>query len=282
MDWIKSLNRAIAYIEDNLLENLSCKDIADQIYISSFHFQRGFSLLTGMSVGEYIRNRRLSLAGQELILSDVKVIDVALKYGYETPESFSKAFSRFHEISPNQARLEGAVLKSFNRLVIKIRLEGGTVMNYQIVNKEAFEVLAKFQTFTSENSQKGIPAFWDEYNAQGLQGVVPAVLGICGKEDKETGEFFYGIGTIYQPEKDIPDGFELASVAAGTWAVFKCVGPMPDAIQNMWERIFSEWLPQADYELVSEYDFEFYTDGDSQSKDYESEIWLPVRKKDSN
>ena len=236
-------------------------------------------MLTGISIGEYIRNRRLSLAGQEMTLSDVKVIDIALKYGYETPESFSKAFSRFHGISPNQARLEGAVLKSFNRLVIKIRLEGGTVMNYQIVTKEAFKVLAKFKTFTSENSQKGIPAFWDEYIAQGLQDVVPAILGICGKENKETGEFFYGIGTIYRPDNDTPDGFELASVSAGTWAVFQCVGPMPDAIQNMWERIYSEWLPQAEYEPVDEYDFEYYTDGDSQSKDYQSEIWLPVRKK---
>lgn len=150
MDWVQSLNRAVDYIERNLLaDDLSCEDVAKHIYSSSFHFQRVFSLLTGMTVGEYIRNRRLSLAGQELIISNEKVINVALKYGYETPESFTKAFSRFHGITPNQAKIEGSNLKSFNRFIIKIELEGGSIMDYKIVKREKYSILAKTKYFNS-------------------------------------------------------------------------------------------------------------------------------------
>ena len=150
MDWIRSLNRAIGYIEDNLLTDLSCEDIAEHIYSSSFHFQRVFSLLTQMTVGEHIRNRRLSLAGQELIMSKARVIDIALKYGYDTPESFTKAFSRFHGITPIQAKREGSNLKSFNRLIIKIELEGGSIMDYKIVKREEYTVIAKTRYFRKQ------------------------------------------------------------------------------------------------------------------------------------
>lgn len=137
MNWIETLNESINYIERNLFNKLTCEDVANHVYISIFHFQRVFSLLTNLTVGEYIRNRRLSLAGQELITSDIKVIDAALKYGYETPESFTKAFRKFHGISPSQVK-QGANLKSFNRLIIKIKLEGGSIMDYSIVKKESF------------------------------------------------------------------------------------------------------------------------------------------------
>ena len=280
MEWIQSLNKAIGYIESNLLlDDLNCEAIAQRIYISSYHFQRVFRLLTGMTVGEYIRNRRLSLAGQELSVNNSKVIDIALKYGYETPESFTKAFTRFHGITPSQAKREGSNLKSFNRLVIKIRLEGGSIMDYRIVSKEAFQVVAQTRVFTAENSQKEIPAFWNEYFSKGMHKQVCGTFGICEQEKEGTQEFRYGIGDEYQPGESIPDGFEVLTVPANTWAIFKCVGPTPDSIQGMWTRIYSEWLPQAEYELISDYDIELYTDGNNQSADYASEIWIPVKKK---
>ncbi|MEN6316609.1 MAG: AraC family transcriptional regulator [Clostridiaceae bacterium] len=280
MEWVQSLNKAVDYIEDNLLNNeLNCGEIAEHIYISSFHFQRVFSLLTGMTIGEYIRNRRLSLAGHELAMSNTKVIDIALKYGYDTPESFTKAFARFHGITPNQAKLEGSNLKSFNRLVIKIRLEGGNIMDYRIIKKDALKVLAKIRTFTPENSKNEIPKFWTEYFSDGSSNQVCGMLGICEQVKTGSEEFRYGIGCECEPGSIIPDGFEMLTIPAYTWAIFKCVGPMPDAIQNMWTRIYSEWLPQAEYELISGYDIELYTDGDTQSKDYVSEIWIPVKKK---
>jgi AraC family transcriptional regulator len=277
MDWVRSLNKSIDYIEDNLLENLSCAEIADHIYISSAHFQRVFSLLTGMTTGEYIRNRRLSLAGQELNTSDIKVIDTALKYGYESPESFTKAFTRFHGITPSQAKRQGCVIKSFSRLVIKIYLEGGNIMDYSIVEKKSFTVAAKMRTYTSESGTKEIPSFWAEYMSDGSHEKVCGMFGICEPEKKK-GEFRYGIGAYWEGAK-VPDGFELITIPANTWAMFKCTGPMPGAIQDLWKRVYSEWLPKADFELVSDYDFEVYTEDDVKSKDYKSEIWIPVKKK---
>jgi AraC family transcriptional regulator len=279
MEWVKSLNEAINYIENNLLEELTCEKISSHIHISSYHFQRCFSLLTGMTVGEYIRNRRLSLAGQELAASDEKVIDMALKFGYETPESFTKAFTRFHGITPSQAKIEGSELKSFNRLIIKIKLEGGAIMDYKIVSKKSFCVLAKTRLFKSESSFIELPKFWSEYYSNGYDKKVCGRIGICEPEKAGSDEFKYGIGCEYTERSEIPDGFEILTVPENTWAVFKCVGPMPNAMQEVWKRIYGEWLPQAEYDRIQDYDFEVYTDGNNQSKDYVSEIWIPVKKR---
>lgn len=279
MEWVQSLNRAIDYIENHLLEDLTCQEVAEHVYISNFHFQRCFSLLTGMTVGEYIRNRRLSLAVQDLIASDKKVIDVALKYGYETPESFTKAFTRFHGVTPTQARFEGSELKFFNRLLIKIKLEGGTVMDYRIVTKSSFQVLAMTRTFKTENSFSDLPEFWKEYFLKGYDKIVEGALGICQQESLDSEDFQYSIGCEFSQGHRIPDGFGILSIPASTWAVFKCVGPMPNAIQDTWKRIYSEWLPQSEFARIQEYDFEKYTKGNSQSVDYISEIWIPVKQK---
>jgi len=277
MEWIQSLNKAIDYIEDNLLQDITCVEVANHICISTFHFHRTFNMLTNITISEYIRNRRLSLAGQELTKENVKVIDVAFKYGYETPESFSKAFSRFHGITPTQAKKEGAVLKSFNRLVIKIKLEGGTTMDYKIVKKDVFKVVVKTKLFSHENCTTAIPAFWTEYFSSGLNEKICGMIGICAQEKTGCKEFKYGIGCIDNDATTIPEDFEVLEIPAYTWAIFKCVGPMPNAIQDMWERIYSEWLPQAEYELISDYDIEVYTEGNSQSQNYNSEIWIPVK-----
>lgn len=279
MEWVVSLNRAIDYMEDHLLGELTCEKIASHVYLSNFHFQRCFSLLTGMTVGEYIRNRRLSLAGQELATSKEKVIDIALKYGYETPESFTKAFARFHGVTPTQAKLEGSELKSFNRLIIKIILEGGTVMDYKIITKSSFQVLAMTRTFQAEKSSRDLPEFWTEYFSKGYDKMAEGTLGICRQESLDSKDFEYSIGCEYPQGSCIPDGFGIITIPASTWAVFKCVGPMPKAIQDTWKRIYSEWLPQAEYDRIQEYDFERYTRGNNQSADYVSEIWIPVKKK---
>ncbi|MFA6309231.1 MAG: AraC family transcriptional regulator [Clostridia bacterium] len=279
MDWIKALNQAIEYIEDNLLHQLTCGDIAGHVYISNFHFQRTFNLLTGLSVGEYVRKRRLSLAGQELLKGDEKVLNVALKYGYETPESFSKAFRRFHGITPSYAKKQGSDLKSFSRLVIKINMEGGNIMDYKIVSKESFKVVAKTKLFTEQNSKKGIPEFWTEYYEKGLDNKVCGMMGICAQANGDSEEWKYGIGSEVHDVKGVPKDFEVLEIPAHTWAIFSCIGPMPNAIQEMWRKIYSEWLPQSDYELVNDYDIEFYTSGNNQDKNYQSEIWIPVQTK---
>ncbi|NTV90713.1 MAG: AraC family transcriptional regulator, partial [Clostridiales bacterium] len=177
MEWIQRLNQAIGYIEGNICENMTAVDIASNVYMSNHHFQRVFSLMTGMTIGEYVRNRRLSLAGSELSRKDVKVVDIAFKYGYDTPESFTKAFTRFHGVTPSGARKEGAVLKSFAPLDIKIKLQGCSFMDYRIESKPEFQILAMTRTFDAQSSSLDIPKFWSEFYAKGYGQVVCGVYG---------------------------------------------------------------------------------------------------------
>ncbi len=147
MDWITGIQKAIDYVEAHITEPIDYEEAAKRAYSSSFHFQRVFSILCGFTLGEYIRWRRLSLAGSELLQSNEKIIDLAMKYGYDTPESFSRAFTRFHGIAPSQAKNNSAVLKSFSRLSVKLILNGGNTMDYRIETKEAFKLIMKRKRF---------------------------------------------------------------------------------------------------------------------------------------
>ena len=249
MEWTYSINKAIDYMEEHLTDAISASDIAESVNISVFHFQRAFSIMTGMTPTEYLRKRRLSLAGAELAKGDAKVIDVALKYGYNTPECFSKAFSRFHGVTPRQAKDKSA-LKYFNKLSLKIIIEGGSIMDYTIEKWEALDLLVHTRSFDAETSDKEIPKFWDEYYADEKYNKIPGYLGICAQKKAKGNSFLYGIGCKAEDVDGIPEGFEILHIPEYTWAVFKCVGPSPDAIQKMWEKIYREWLPTTNYEII--------------------------------
>ena len=278
MDWIKTINNAIGYMEDHLTDDIALADIAKSVDLSAFHSQRAFTLLTGMTPAEYLRKRRLSQAGAELAGSNEKVIDIALKYCYDSPESFTKAFSRFHGFSPMQIK-KGSPIRFMNRYTVQITIEGGNIMEYKIEKWEAMDLLVHAKTFHAETSEEEIPKFWDEYYANEEYRKIPGYLGVCAQQKTDSDEFRYGIGCKASDVEGIPDGFEIIHLPEYEWAVFTCVGPMPDAIQAMWERVYKEWLPVADYELISDYDIENYLPGDSSSKDYVSEICIPVRRK---
>lgn len=278
MDWIRTINDSIAYMEDHLTENVTLEDIAKSVNLSVFHFHRAFSMLTEMSPAEYLRNRRLSQAGAELANGGEKIIDVALKYGYETPESFTKAFSRYHGVTPMQAK-KGSPLQFMSRYTVRITIEGGCIMEYKIEKWEAMDLLLHAKEFSTENSDSEIPKFWDEYYANEEYRKVPGYLGICAQEKTGGDKFKYGIGCKASDVDGVPEGFEIIHIPEYTWAVFKCVGPSPDAIQAMWDKIYREWLPVADYELIPDYDIENYLEGDPTAADYVSEICIPVKKK---
>lgn len=284
MDCIQSIQKAIEYMEKNILEKISYEDAARQVNLSNYHFHRMFSMMTGMTANEYIRNRRLSMAGQELALSSQKVIDIAYKYGYESPESFAKAFSRFHGVSPQVAKRPGIQLQSFNRLVIKIKLEGGTVMEYKIVEKAPFRLLAKVQAFRNESmTEEGnteIPDFWDESRANGVFDILRRntkkhdIYGVCAPISKESTQFNYGIGMEYDGGT-VPEGYRVWDVKPTLWAVFSCVGTDGTCVGETWNRIMREFLPSSGYNMQDDTDFELYSEN-SQSF---CEIWIPVEKK---
>ncbi|MDE7433304.1 MAG: AraC family transcriptional regulator [Lachnospiraceae bacterium] len=286
MEWTEAISKAIRYIETHITEDITIDDISKEICISPFYFQKGFSLLCGVTISEYIRNRRLSLAGNELATSDKKVIDVALKYGYDSPDSFTKAFTRFHGITPSMVQKnEEMLIKTYAPLKIKLSMEGGYIMDYKIVKKEEFTVLGAAKTFTYEEGKEKVPEYWKEHYAAGNGQYVCGMYGINIDEEMGHDTFEYLIADNYNPMRDIPEGFITKTIPAFTWAVFPCKGALPDSLQNVNAKIFSEWLPALkDYEFAAGYCIEMYDDASKynngiQDENYYRAIWIPVKEK---
>ncbi len=270
------IQSAIEYIEENITEELDINDVASRAYVSAFHFQRMFSVLCGISVGEYVRNRRLTLAAQELSATDIKVIDTAVKYGYDSADSFARAFTRFHGISPSAAREKGARLKSFAPLRIKLSLEGGTMLEYTIVEKAAFTVMGRSRTFNADTSYSEIPKFWEEHMKSEESKIICGMYGVCLDGDGK--HFEYLIADNYIPQKEVPAGYITKTIPAGTWAIFPCKGDLPRTLQDVNTMIWSEWLPNCkEYKLAGNYNIEAYFPPDSSGVTY-SEIWVPIEK----
>lgn len=287
MSWIESIQKAINYIEEHLHESITMEQIAQEVNASVFHFQRTFSILTDMSIADYIRRRRLTLAAQELINTDSKVIDIAYKYGYDSPEAFTKAFRKQHNVTPSEVRKQQGPLQSYNRLIIQVTLKGAEPMKYNIVEKEKFQVVGVKRTYncqTGENLQ-GIPQFWNELNGQGMDeqlftlnnGQIKGVLGVCVPDEnyKDNSLIDYWIATDHVGE--VPENMLAMEVPASKWVVFEVRGPMPDAMQNAWKKIFSEWFPSNPYEPAGTAELEVYTEEDPTSENLYSEIWIPIK-----
>ncbi len=275
-DWNVGIANAIEYIEENLTGEINVVEAARRAFVSSFYFQKIFSVLCGFTVTEYIRNRRLTLAAQELCSADAKVIDVALKYGYHSPDSFTKAFAAFHGVGPSAAKKYGNSLKSFAPLKIKLTLEGSTMLEYRIVEKAQFTVMGKRRRFRCETSYGKIPEFWREYLESGDKTVC-GMYGVCMDNDGDA--FDYYIADNYLPWNDVPEGFETKVIPAGTWAVFPCRGALPKALQEVNTKIWSEWLPSCKaYRLSGNYNIEMYNAPCENPEDDYSEIWIPIEK----
>ena len=288
MDFVAGIQKAIDYIELHICDELDYEIIAKEAACSCFYFQRIFGVLCGVTLGEYIRGRRLTLAGSEMACTDNKIIDVALKYGYESPESFTRAFSRFHGITPSDARKDGSKLKSFSRLSVQIIMKGGSVMDYKIIEKSAFKVLEKVesQSVADDENKNSIPDFWTKSHNDGTLKKLfemakdkTYIFGIChGNIPKDSKTFDYSIAVICDEDCTIPEGYRMSEIPARTWAVFECVGAMPDAMQNTWHKICTEFFPTSGYTPTYEMDIEAYSAGDMGAADYKSEIWVPIEK----
>lgn len=285
MEWIESIREAISYIEENITKDLSIKEIADRVNVSPFYFQKGFGMLCGYSLSEYIKGRRLALAGSEVVSTNEKIIDIAIKYGYDSPDSFTKAFTRFHGVTPSAVRKEGAMIKSFVALKIKFSLEGGYIMDYKIVEKDEFKVIGVSKKFKYEEAFTEVPLFWDEHISQGKIKDICGMYGVNIDEKMSGNEFEYIIADDYSKDKEGMEQYIVKTIPKFTWAIFPCCGPGKIVIQETNKKIFSEWLPNCrDYEIAAGYNIEMYSDPSEYEegiadKNYYSEIWIPVKKK---
>ncbi|MEH7495506.1 AraC family transcriptional regulator [Neobacillus niacini] len=287
MDSLRRLNDSIGYIEENLLEDIDIKEVARRAYCSEYHFQRMFSYLAGISLSEYIRRRRLSLAAFELMKSKVRILDVALKYGYNSPDSFTRAFQTLHGITPSEARKSGQSLKAFPRMTFQLTIKGGSEMNYRIIEKESFNLVGikKRVPIIFNGVNPEIAAMWQSLDMEKINtlkqlsnvepmGLLSASTNFTEGRMEEKGELDHYIGVA--TTKDCPENLTKLEVPALTWAVFEAVGPFPETLQNVWGRIYSEWFPSSNYQLQVGPEMLWNEHKDVTSPTFRSEIWVPV------
>lgn len=280
MDWLNHWNKALDYLEENLDGEISPEELGRLAGCSAYHFQRMFSYLAGVPLKEYIRRRRMTRAAADLRAGE-KVVDVALRYGYDSPTAFNRAFQAVHGAAPSLAKQDGVKLKAFPRIRFKFVLKGDTEMEYQIVKKDSFRIVG-FRTPLSsdvEESFQTVPRFWEEAGPRVEELIplmdleTPGVLGVstCHRE----GENFYYIAVASRAPA--PEGAYEWTVPAAVWAVFSGIGQQPTAIQELQKRIVTEWLPDSGYEWAQAPDVEVYL-GAPGAEESQFQVWLPIQK----
>ncbi|MDC7219068.1 MAG: AraC family transcriptional regulator [Spirochaetales bacterium] len=282
MKWIERLTDCVDYIEENLCGEIDMDVLCDKACLSRLYFTRLFDAVTGVSLSEYIRRRRMTLAVKDLISGEKKVIDVAYDYGYSSPEAFSRAFKSVHAISPSQVKGKANQLKSYHKIGFSISIKGDIEMNYRIEEKDAFRVLGTSLTTTTEDNRnfEEIPRFWQEIVAAGVTKELGnyssdfgKMFGICFDEQPDK-TFTYSVSVPFKGQDK--GRFEEREIPAGKWAIFECKGPMPRALQDTWHRIFAEWLPATGHELAKLPQVEYYIPKDEKMREYWAEVWLPI------
>ncbi|GIK67346.1 MAG: AraC family transcriptional regulator [Chloroflexota bacterium] len=293
MEPLRQLNLAMQYIESHLAEELDFQKVAQLAGCSEYHFRRMFSFLSGMSLSEYIRCRRLSQAALDL-RSGSKVIDLAVQYGYESPDAFSRAFQGLHGLTPTEARLEGALLKAVPPMTFQLTVRGGNQMDYRIVEKEAFYIvgLKRRVSLLYNGVNPEIAVMWASLTEDDIQtlkgwsnveptGLISASVNFTeGRAEGSQLDHSIGVATREpRPIHDIPEKWVPLPVPASTWGVFTARGKFPDELQSVWARIYSEWFPMSGYEVSAGPEILWNESKDTSLPDYHSEIWIPITKK---
>jgi AraC family transcriptional regulator len=290
MNLLESMNKALHYIEANLTEEIDFQEAARRAYCSEYHFKRMFSFLAGVSLSEYIRRRRLTLAALELTNSHVRIIDLAIKYGYSSPDSFTRAFQSLHGITPTDAKNNGQLLKAFPRMSFQLTIKGGSEMNYRIEEKEVFRVIGikKRVPIVFHGVNQEIASMWKSLTEERITtlkslsnvepfGLLSASTNFSEGRMEEKGELDHYIGVATSNE--CPANLSQLEVPALTWAVFEAVGPFPAALQEIWGRIYSEWFPSTNYEQAEGPEILWNKHKDVTSPNFRSEIWIPILKR---
>lgn len=296
MDWLSKMNCALNYIEQNLTGDIDFEIVAQKACCSSYNFQRMFSFITDIPLAEYIRRRRLTQAALELQNSTIKVIDLALKYGYDSPISFTRAFQAVHGITPTSARDAGVTLKAYPRISFQISIKGEKGMDYRIETKEAFDVFG-IEIIASLIGQQGYEKpsqLWERCQSNGeydklvqAAGELPSfvaqdlckVHAACTYRETEVNTFPYMM-FAFVGKNSKTDGYKITHIPSQTYAIFPSHKfkweEFSTVLRDLQKRFYSEWLPTAEYEKVEGPDFELY--GGSEEEGY-IELWYPVEKK---
>lgn len=282
MQWIDRMNDAVGYIERHLTDEIDYEQLARLACCSSYHFQRMFAYMAGVGLAEYIRRRKMSLAAADLQLGGVKIIDVAAKYGYQSPTAFNRAFQSVHGVAPSALKSEGVKLKSYPPITFLITIKGAEEMNYRIETRPAFRVVGVSQKMSNvvEENFRDVPLLWQRVRTDGTLQKLAArmsaepkgVLGVCGCGEKDQWRYYIAVAS------NEPAGeFETCIVPACTWAIFPGSGVCPQAIQELEQRIVTQWLPASGFEYADGPDIELYLSPDPQHAEFE--VWVPVKKR---
>lgn len=281
MEWIERLNLAITYIEEHLRDDIDYEQLGKIACCSTYHFQRMFTYMAGIPLSEYIRRRKMSLAAVELQSGGKKIIDVAGEYGYQSPTAFSRAFQSVHGVAPSAVKNEGVSVKSFPPITFKITVKGVEEMNYRIEKKDAFRIIGVSQPLDKEIEKNFavVPQMWQEAALNGtiqrLAGMMDTapmgLLGVSACNDVEQWKYFIAVSSTKETTE-----FEEYIIPAATWAIFAGAGTN-QTMQELEQRIVTEWLPTSGYEYANAPDVEVYLNADPQNAQYE--VWIPVIKK---
>ncbi|MCB5235570.1 AraC family transcriptional regulator [Niallia circulans] len=278
MDWLDRMNNVLDYIEENLEEEIDYKQLAKIAYCSEFHFSRMFASISGISLSEYIRRRRLTLAAFELQKSDKRILEIANMYGYESADAFSRAFKKLHGIKPSECRQQGTQLKAFPKISFQLSIKGDTEMEYRIENLDfELRIIGKSNSVKTSRAFKTIPTIWSKAKKDGfMQELIDlswenpkcsleGILGVCGKEAAIMDEAFnYFTGVRY--DGDAREGMETLIIPPATWAVF------PNIVEA-WKRLYAEWVPTSGYELANLPCMECYYGPGHKPR---HELWVPI------
>lgn len=295
MEWLNHMNNAINYIESHLQDKIDYSKVAQAACCSLYHYQRMFSYMANIPLTEYVRRRRMTLAAFDLQNSAIKIIDLALKYGYDSPEAFTRAFQILHGVTPSMARRHGIPMKAYPRISFQITIKGDNEMNYKIEQKDAFEVYGIeriFNTISGENLKK-VPEFWLEMLNNGEYDKLAksagkkiekkglcAINAICGYNDTNDTTFPYMLFTM-KTDQSKTESYKIVTVPASCWAIFKTephtIEETSVEIQKLVGRVYTDWLPTSNYQKLDGYELELYYEDDN-GQFYE-ETWIRVTPK---